>query len=191
MKELVLASANQKKILELNDLLQGVRVLSLKDIGFDHPIEEPFFTFQENAFQKANTVFQFCAKNVLADDSGICIQALDNAPGVLSARYAGDHASDEANLLKVLHNMQGQEDRRAFYKAVLCLIWEGQAYYFEGECHGQLIDEPRGAKGFGYDPIFVPEGYSETFAELPASVKKQISHRAIAIQQLSSFLNTL
>lgn len=190
MKEIVLASANKKKITELKDLLKDISVLSLNDIGFHQEIEEPFFTFNENAFQKANTIHQFCGKNVLADDSGICIQALNDAPGVLSARFAGHGATDQDNLDKVLFELKDKTDRRAYYKAVLCLIWNGAVHYFEGECHGILIDTPIGTNGFGYDPIFVPDGYTETFAQLSPSIKQQISHRAKAMKQLLHFINS-
>lgn len=190
MKEIVLASANKKKITELKDLLKDISVLSLNDIGFHQEIEEPFFTFNENAFQKANTIHQFCGKNVLADDSGICIQALNDAPGVLSARFAGHGATDQDNLDKVLFELKDKTDRRAYYKAVLCLIWNGAVHYFEGECHGILIDTPIGKNGFGYDPIFVPDGYTETFAQLSPSIKQQISHRAKAMKQLLHFINS-
>lgn len=190
MKEIVLASANKKKITELKDLLKDISVLSLNDIGFHQEIEESFFTFNENAFQKANTIHQFCGKNVLADDSGICIQALNDAPGVLSARFAGHGATDQDNLGKVLFELKDKTDRRAYYKAVLCLIWNGAVHYFEGECHGILIDTPIGTNGFGYDPIFVPDGYTETFAQLSPSIKQQISHRAKAMQQLLDFINS-
>jgi XTP/dITP diphosphohydrolase len=190
MKEIVLASANKKKIAELNNLLGDFSVLSLSDIGFDREIEEPFLTFNENAFQKANTIYSFCGKNVLADDSGLCVEALDNKPGVFSARYAGNGADDQANLQKVLNELKGKTNRKAFYKAVLCLIWNGTAHYFEGECHGTLIETPIGANGFGYDPVFVPDGYKETFAQLPPEVKQQISHRAKAMKQLHHYLAT-
>ena len=188
MREIVLASANKKKIAELNNLLGDFSVLSLSDIGFDQEIEEPFLTFNENAFQKANTIYRFSGKNVLADDSGLCVEALDNKPGVFSARYAGNGADDQANLQKVLKELEGKANRKAFYKAVLCLIWNGTAHYFEGECHGTLIEVPIGTNGFGYDPIFVPEGYDETFAQLPLEVKQQISHRAKAMKLLHQYL---
>lgn len=190
MVELVLASANKKKIKELNELLEGITVSSLNDIGFDKEIEEPYFTFRENAHTKAQTIFDFCGKNVLADDSGISVPTLNNQPGVLSARYAGNHASDEQNLEKLLADMHEKEHRQAFYTAVLCLIWDGVPHYFEGTCHGTLTDKPRGTNGFGYDPIFIPNGYSETFAELPAEVKQKISHRAQAMQQLIAFIKS-
>ncbi|MES2479111.1 MAG: RdgB/HAM1 family non-canonical purine NTP pyrophosphatase [Bacteroidota bacterium] len=190
MKEIVLASANKKKIAELNNLLGDFSVLSLSDIGFDREIEEPFLTFNENAFQKANTIYSFCGKNVLADDSGLCVEALDNKPGVFSARYAGNGADDQANLEQVLNELKGKTNRKAFYKAVLCLIWNGTAHYFEGECHGTLIETPIGTNGFGYDPVFVPDGYNETFAQLAPEVKQQISHRAKAMKQLHHYLAT-
>lgn len=189
MKELVIASANKKKIAELLDLAEGVDILSLKDIGFDQAIEEPYLTFKENALQKAKTVFSFCNKNVLSDDSGLSVLTLNNQPGVFSARYAGDNATDQENLDKLLKDLEGKENRKAFYTAVLCLIWDGVPHYFEGSCHGVLIDEPRGKNGFGYDPIFIPNGYEHTFAELPPEVKKKISHRAQAMQQLGFFLD--
>lgn len=188
MNELVLASANKKKIKELNELLQGFTVLSLHDIGFDQEIAEPFYSFEENAHAKANTIYQYCKKNVLADDSGICVPVLKDAPGVFSARYAGAAASDENNLNKLIEDMQGQADRRAYYKAVLCLIWKGKPYYFEGICHGQLLTEKKGNNGFGYDPIFAPNGFDESFAELPPSIKNSISHRAIAMQKMIAFI---
>ncbi|MGC4056685.1 MAG: non-canonical purine NTP pyrophosphatase [Chitinophagaceae bacterium] len=169
------------------ELLSGVQILSLDDIGFTSEIEEPYLTFHENAWQKANTVFQFCGLNVLADDSGICVPVLNNEPGVLSARYAGDHASDDANLRLLLKNMEGHTDRRAFYKAVLCLFWNGMPSYFEGTCHGTLLRQEQGSGGFGYDPIFVPDGYDASFGELDAAVKQQISHRANAMRQLIAF----
>lgn len=190
MQQLVLASRNKKKIGELNELLHGVTVLSLDDIAFHDEIAEPYLTFRENALQKARTVSEFANRNVLADDSGICVPVLNNQPGVFSARYAGEKATDEQNLHKLLADMEGKEHRQAFYKAVLCLIWDGVPHYFEGTCHGTLRDTPVGTNGFGYDPIFVPEGYTETFAQLPASVKQQISHRAQAMEQLMSFIHS-
>jgi XTP/dITP diphosphohydrolase len=186
--ELVLASSNKKKIAELKALLPNVSLLSLKDIGFDREIEEPYFTFEENAAAKAKTIFEFCGKNVLADDSGICVATLNNDPGVFSARYAGEHATDQENLNKLLHELKGRTERRAFYKAVLCLIIDGITHYFEGSCHGQITEEPQGDKGFGYDPIFMPNGYNQTFGELPETIKHSISHRAQAMNELKAFL---
>jgi XTP/dITP diphosphohydrolase len=189
IKELVLASRNKKKIAELKDLLPGVSILSLDDIGFQDEIEEPFETFKENARQKAQVVYEFCGLDVLADDSGISVPALGNAPGVFSARYAGPGASDEENLQKLLSEMASKTDRRAFYTAMLCLMHRGEAHYFVGTCYGTILETPKGSGGFGYDPAFVPEGYTQTFGELDPSVKQQISHRAQAMRALHEFLN--
>lgn len=186
--KLVLASRNKKKIAELRELLPGIEILSLDDIGFHEMIEEPYMTFKENAWQKAQTVHLFCGLDVLADDSGISVPALGNAPGVFSARYAGSEADDTANLNLLLKNMESATDRRAFYTAVLCLIQRGTAHYFEGICHGTLLHAARGTGGFGYDPIFVPEGYEQTFGELDPAIKQNISHRAAAMRELRRFL---
>lgn len=185
---LVLASSNKKKIVELKELLPNFSVHTARDIGFLEEIPEPYLTFAENAQQKAQTIFAFCGHNVLADDSGISVEALDGAPGVWSARFAGEGAGDQENLDKLIKVMEGKDNRRAWYTAVLCLIWNGQTHFFKGKCHGTLLKEPKGSNGFGYDPIFVPDGYQESFAELSPEVKRKISHRAKAMQLLQSFL---
>jgi XTP/dITP diphosphohydrolase len=177
MTELIIASGNRGKIKEIKEILPGINILSLADIGFDGDIPEPYDTFEQNAFIKADTIYKYTSKNVFADDSGICVDALGGAPGVFSARYAGEKATDEANLNLLMH-----------YTAVICLIWNGKTYYFEGICNGSLLDEPRGTGGFGYDPIFVPESYDQTFAELPPEIKNNISHRGKAIRQMTEFL---
>jgi len=186
--QIVLASSNKGKLRELAGLLPSMELLSLSDIGFTEAIPEPYFTFRENAMTKAKTVYEFCKKNTLADDSGICVDALDGAPGVFSARYAGTSASDQANLDKLLWEMKDKNNRSAHYKAVLCLVWEGQYHYFEGICNGHIAETPRGSKGFGYDPAFIPEGYDQTFGELDEAIKYRISHRAKAMAALKTFL---
>lgn len=188
MKELVIASNNQGKIREIRHLLQEFDLLSLADIGFTDEIEEPYDTFEENAQVKAAAIFNFSGKNVFADDSGICVDALNGAPGVFSARYAGEPKDDQRNLELVLENMKNQANRAAHYKAVICLIWNEQTYFFEGICRGTLLEAPRGDGGFGYDPIFVPDGYDQTFAELPLDIKNQISHRGKALKAMADFL---
>lgn len=191
MKELVIASNNEGKILEIKTMIDDIELLSLKDIGFTEEIPEPYFTFEENAMAKALAVHKYSGKNVFADDSGICVNALNGAPGVISAHYSGKR-DDEANLQKVLQELQelkDRDDRSAYYKAIICLIWEGDTYFFEGICNGKIIEEKRGAGGFGYDPIFIPDGYNETFAELPLSIKNKISHRGKAIEKMVQFLN--
>jgi XTP/dITP diphosphohydrolase len=185
--ELVMASNNKGKIREIKELLQDVQLLSLTDIGFTEDIPEPWHTFEENAHAKAWTIFSFSGKNVFADDSGICVRHLAGRPGVDSAHYSGKR-DDEANLQQVLHNMNGVADRSAWYKAVICLVWDGTEHYFEGICEGTLLEEKRGAGGFGYDPIFIPEGYEQTFAELSPEVKNAISHRGKAVRQMVAFI---
>ena len=187
MPELVIASNNAHKISEISQLVEGTELLSLKEIGFTAEIPEPYHTFEENALAKASAIYQFCGKNVFADDSGICVHALGGAPGVDSAHYSGER-DDERNLQKVLAGLKGEQDRRAFYKAVICLVWDGEVYYFEGICEGKITEEKRGEGGFGYDPIFISDGYEQTFAELPLSEKNKISHRGRAVRKMVEWL---
>ena len=187
MEQLVIASNNAGKIREIRELVEGVELLSLRDIEFTEEIAEPFFTFEENALAKASAIHQFSGKNVFADDSGLCVTALNGMPGVDRAHYSGER-DDEKNLQKVLTELNGADDRSAFYKAVICLIWNDEVYYFEGICRGQIINEKRGDGGFGYDPVFLPDGYEQTFAELPLSIKNQISHRGKAVKLMVEFL---
>lgn len=187
MNRLVIASNNKGKITEIKQLVDNVTLLSLSDIGFTADIAEPYHTFEENAFAKASAIHQFSGLNVFADDSGICVNALKGMPGVDSAHYSGTR-DDEANLQKVLVNLEMSTDRSAYYKAVICLIWNGQTYYFDGICEGTIIKEKRGSGGFGYDPIFVPSGYMQTFAELSPEVKNQLSHRGKAVRKMVAFM---
>lgn len=190
MPQLVIASNNQHKIGEIKQMVGDLELLSLKDIGFVEEIAEPFHTFEENALAKASAIFKFCGNNVFADDSGICVNALNGEPGVDSAHFSGER-DDEKNLQKVLFELKGKQDRSAFYKAVICLVWDGEVYYFEGICEGTIIEEKRGEGGFGYDPIFIPDGYERTFAELPLSVKNEISHRGRAVRKMVEWLSKL
>lgn len=187
MQQLVIASNNEGKIREIRELVEDIELLSLKDIGFTNEIAEPFHSFEENALAKASAIYEFCGKNVFADDSGLCVNALHGAPGVDSAHYS-DTRDDEQNLQKVLDGLKGNADRSAYYKAVICLIWDGEVYYFDGICQGKIIEAKRGDGGFGYDPIFVPDGYDMTFGELPLSIKNQISHRGKAVKKMVEFL---
>lgn len=187
MQQLVIASNNEGKIREIREMIADIELLSLKDIGFSADIPEPYHTFEENALTKASAIYKYCGKNVFADDSGLCINTLHGAPGVDSAHYSGQR-DDEKNLQKALMDINGSADRSAFYKAVICLIWNEEVYYFEGLCNGRIIEEKRGNGGFGYDPIFIPDGYNQTFAELPLSIKNNISHRGKAIKKMVDFL---
>jgi len=188
MQQLVIASNNAHKIGEISELVGDIELLSLKEIGFTEDIPEPYHTFEENALAKASAIYKFSEKNVFADDSGLCVHALNGEPGVDSAHYSGER-DDEKNLQKVLAGLKGADNRSAFYKAVICLVWDGEVYYFEGICEGRIIDEKRGEGGFGYDPIFIPEGYEQTFAELPLSTKNSVSHRGKAVKKMVEFLS--
>ncbi|HRO43544.1 MAG TPA: RdgB/HAM1 family non-canonical purine NTP pyrophosphatase [Flavipsychrobacter sp.] len=188
MHELVIASNNSGKIQEIRALVGDISLLSLNDIGFHNEIEEPFHTFEQNALAKTEAVYQFCGKNVFADDSGLCVNALGGEPGVHSAYFGGLPRSDKNNNLKLLEALNGSIDRSAFYKAVLCLKWENEVYFFEGICRGSITEQPRGENGFGYDPLFLPESFDQTFAELALSTKNQLSHRGQAIKKMVAFL---
>lgn len=185
--ELVIASNNKGKIREIREMLSGVSLLSLGDVGFTADTPEPWHTFEENALEKARAVHEFCGKNVFADDSGICVYALHGRPGVDSAHYSGTR-NDEQNLQKLLDDMRDVADRRAYYKAVMCLVWEEEVYYFEGICEGVILMERRGEGGFGYDPVFMPRGYEQSFGELAPEVKNEISHRGIAVRKMVAFI---
>lgn len=187
MQQLVIASNNKGKIREIREMIDSIELLSLQDIGFGNEIDEPFHTFEENALAKASAIYQFCNKSVFADDSGICANALNGAPGVDSAHYSGER-DDDKNLKQLLANLTDKADRSGYYKAVVCLIWEGETYFFEGICMGTIIDSPQGYGGFGYDPIFVPDGYEQTFAQLTPDIKNTISHRGKAIMKMIDFL---
>lgn len=186
---LLFASANYGKIKEVQQILGRTFVIKeLKDFGIIEELPETGNSFQENARQKARYVFEKTKHTVFAEDSGLCIDALKGAPGVHSAHYAGLPRKDEKNIQRVLQQLQNHPDRTAYFISVICLIWQGTEYFFEGKIHGYIAETPRGNKGFGYDPIFIPQGYTQSFAELPASVKNSLSHRYRALVQLKQFL---
>lgn len=186
---IIFASANKNKIKEITTLLEGrYSILGLSDLGILSEIPEPGTTIKENSFLKANYVIDFLKgeKNVpvFADDSGLEVEALDNAPGVMSARYAGISKNDEANNKKLLESLKNITNRKARFVTVITLILNNQIHYFEGEIKGTIAFEPRGDNGFGYDPLFIPQGYRSTFAELSGEIKNEISHRAKAVNKL-------
>ncbi len=196
--QLVFASSNHNKIREINEILPATfTVIGLKDIGITEEIPEPGTTIKENSFLKASYVVNFLKNKgsvntpVFADDSGLEVEALGKAPGVYSARYAGIPKSDENNNHKLLKELQQVTLRQARFVCVITLILGDSIHYFEGEMKGTIAYEPRGEKGFGYDPLFIPQGYRSTFAELDAAAKNEISHRGKAVNQLVSFLNSL
>ncbi len=188
--EIVFASNNAHKLEEVRSKLPEVfKVLSLKDVLGDVDIPETGTTLDENAAIKANYVFERTGKNCFADDTGLEISVLNGEPGVYSARYAGEECSFQDNMDKVLRNMAGATDRSAKFRTAICLILNGEEYLFEGSVDGEMLAEKRGEEGFGYDPIFQPKGFEETFAEMSMDQKNLISHRGRAVQKLVDFLS--
>lgn len=188
-KKLVVATNNAHKLEEISAILGNeMELLSLKDIHCNADIPETADTLEGNARQKAMYIHENYGMDCFADDTGLEVEALNGAPGVFSARYAGDGHDSEANMQKLLKELEGKENRKAQFRTTICLIMEGKEYLFEGIVKGHIIEEKRGGAGFGYDPIFVPEGYDQTFAELGNDVKNTISHRARAVEKLCTFL---
>jgi XTP/dITP diphosphohydrolase len=191
MRKIVFATNNQHKLDEIRKITEGkIEILSLNDIGSNDEIEETGNTLEENALIKARFIKNKYGYDCFAEDTGLEVEALENAPGVYSARYAGDACRDEDNIKKLLDNLKGIANRKARFRTVIALLMNNEEYFFEGEIKGYIIDEKRGSAGFGYDPIFVPEGYDQTFAELGEEIKNRISHRSIATQKLVDFLLT-
>ena len=189
--EIVFATHNQHKTAEARDILGPDWILkNLQDIGQVEEIPETSDTLQGNALQKAQYVFEKYHTNCFADDTGLEIEALNGRPGVYSARFAGEHCSYSDNVNKVLSEMEGMTNRRACFKTVVALILDGETFYFEGRIDGHITEKPSGEGGFGYDPVFMPDGYDKTFAELSAEEKNKISHRGIAMSKLVKFLNS-
>ena len=190
MKKLVFATNNAHKLEEIRAILgDQVEVLSLKDIHCEADIPETADTLEGNAALKAEYVYRNYGLDCFADDTGLEVEALNGAPGIYSARYAGGEGHDsEANMKKLLHGMEGQDNRRAQFRTAICLIEGGKEHLFEGVVRGEIIRYRRGTSGFGYDPVFVPEGYTETFAEMGNEEKNKISHRARAVQKLCAYL---
>ena len=192
MDPLVFATNNAHKLDEVRKITQGlVRIVSLNEIGCHDDIPETADTLEGNALLKARYVAQRYGCDCFADDTGLEVEALDNAPGVYSARYAGTGHDSEANMRKLLREMEGKNNRKARFRTAIALIRKGHEQLFEGIVNGSITTEKRGDSGFGYDPIFQPEGFEGTFAQLGDDVKNAISHRALACQKLAAFLSTL
>lgn len=192
MNKLVFATNNQHKITEIQHIIGNqLQLLSLKDIQFEGDIPETSPTIEGNAIQKATYIHDRFALNCFADDTGLEVEALGGAPGVYSARYAGINATYGDNVNKLLHEMQGAKNREACFKTVIALFWEGQLFQFEGKICGVITTQTSGEGGFGYDPVFLPHGYQQTFAEMEAALKNKISHRAIATQKLITFIRSV
>ena len=191
-RKLVFATNNAHKLEEVAAILEDqVELLSLNDIGCQADIPETAETLEGNALLKSSYIYKNYHLDCFADDTGLEVEALNGAPGVYSARYAGGEGHDaQANMLKLLHELDGKENRKAQFRTAISLILDGKEYLFEGVIKGEIIKEKRGDSGFGYDPVFMPEGYDRTFAELGNDIKNQISHRALAVQKLCEFLQS-
>jgi XTP/dITP diphosphohydrolase len=190
--ELLFCSSNLHKVEEIQSLLPSwIFVAPMRDQGITEEITEDGHTFVENALLKARYVYRRTGLDVFSDDSGLEVESLGGAPGIYSARYAGIGASSEMNMNKLLESMTGIEQRGARFVCVIALIYKGKEFVFEGFVEGQIRRVRSGNGGFGYDPLFVPKGYTNTFAELSPSIKNQISHRALAIQKMVQHLEQL
>lgn len=189
MTDLVFATNNLHKLQEVREIMGNrFRILSLKDFNLDVEIHEDQDTIEGNACQKARFIFEKTGMNCFADDTGLEINALGSRPGVYSARYAGEGCTFDDNIRKVLTELSDNENRKACFRCAVCLIIDGEEHMFEGRTDGVIIHEKRGSAGFGYDPVFIPDGHTQTFAEMPPYLKNGISHRGRAISKMIRFL---
>lgn len=189
MEHLIFATNNQNKVDEVRAVLgKNFNILPLKEAGIDIDIPEPHDTLEENALEKSKTIFNLTGKNCFSEDTGLEVQALHGEPGVKSARYAGENRSFDANIEKLLNNLKEADNKAARFRTVISLILDGKEYYFEGICTGRIISEKKGGNGFGYDPVFIPDGSELTFAEMEMTEKNKYSHRKKAMEKLISFL---
>lgn len=193
MRTLVFATNNKHKLDEVRKIIEAkdIKIVSLAEIDCHDDIPETADTLEGNALQKARYIKEKFGLDCFADDTGLEVEALDNAPGVFSARYAGPGHDSEANMRKLLDELDGKDNRKARFRTAIALIIDGKEHLFEGIINGSITNDKRGEAGFGYDPIFMPEGYEKTFAELGDDIKNGISHRAIAVNRLAQFLSTL
>ena len=190
MKKIVLATANQHKVKEINQILDGkIEFIGLDELGFDGEIPEDQITIEGNAHQKADFIFQKYGLATIAEDTGLFVNALGGEPGVYSARYALKQHSNLSNIDLLLKKLSSFEDRSAYFKTVFCLVTNNGIQYFYGICKGRIINNPSGVGGFGYDPIFTPDGYEITFAAMDSLTKNKISHRGIALENFIKSFN--
>ena len=192
MKTLVFATNNKHKLDEVRKITANlVNIVSLAEIDCHDDIPETAETLEGNALLKAQYIKEHYGFDCFADDTGLEVESLNNAPGVYSARYAGPENNSEANMKKLLAALEGKENRKARFRTVIALILNGKEYQFDGIINGSITETKKGDSGFGYDPIFMPEGHTQTFAELGDDIKNTISHRALAVKKLADFLSTL
>lgn len=189
MKQIIFATHNKHKTEEIQQLVKDkIEIISLDSLNERKDIPETGDTLKENARQKAAYIYDKYKKDCFADDTGLEVEALNGRPGVYSARYAGEKCSFDDNIDKLLEEMDGKTNRKARFLTVICLIENGKERYFEGECKGVITTERYGKKGFGYDPVFIPDGHAESFAEMSGEDKNKISHRGIATRKLIDYL---
>ena len=190
--KIVFATNNKHKLEEIKDILgKDFEIVSLAEIGCHEDIPETGTTLEENARQKSTYIVEHYSHDCFADDTGLEVEALNGEPGVHSARYAeGTDHDSEANMRKLLANLEGQSNRKACFRTVISLIIDGVEHQFEGKVEGRIATEKHGTEGFGYDPIFIPEGYDKSFAELGEEIKNLISHRARAVKKLAEYLSS-
>jgi XTP/dITP diphosphohydrolase len=191
MTTIIFATNNRNKAEEIRSVTGNrFNIVTLEDAGIDIDIPEPYDTLEANAVEKATTIYRLSNTNVFSEDTGLEVEALNGEPGVKSARYAGDGRNFQANIHKLLENLQPHRNRKAQFRTVICLLWNGGQHLFEGICEGEIISEQKGEKGFGYDPVFVPAGSDKTFAEMTVEEKNRYSHRRKATDQLVAFLSS-
>lgn len=192
MTSLIFATNNINKVVEVRSILQDqFTIRSLAEAGIDIDIPEPFDTLEENALEKARVIHKLTNANCFAEDTGLEVDALNGEPGVKSARYAGEERSFEKNIAKLLANLKDKQNRSAQFKTIISLILNGEEHIFDGICKGIIIASPKGTAGFGYDPVFIPQGSNKTFAEMDLEEKNRYSHRKKAIEKLTQYLKTL
>jgi XTP/dITP diphosphohydrolase len=192
MKTLIFATNNNNKVIEVRSILKNeFKILSLAEAGIDIDIPEPFNTLEENAYEKARVINNITKGNCFAEDTGLEVDALNGEPGVKSARYAGEGRNFENNIDKLLSNLKNTDNRKAQFKTVICIILDGEQHIFDGICKGTIIAERKGQSGFGYDPVFIPDGADKTFAEMTLEEKNNFSHRKKAFKKLTNFLKNL
>ena len=189
MNNLIFATNNQNKVQEVRAVLGELfNIITLKEAGIDIDIPEPHDTLEANATEKSKTIFEITKQNCFSEDTGLEVEALDGEPGVKSARYASEDRSFDDNIEKLLSKLHPFENRSARFRTVISLILDGKEYFFEGICPGKIIGDRKGTNGFGYDPVFVPDGSDKTFAEMDMEGKNEFSHRKKAMEKLISFL---
>lgn len=190
MKSIIFATHNPHKVFEVGLIMnvQNIEIKSLKEVSFNDEIIEDGNTFRENALKKVEALLGAGYKNIIGEDSGLEVEALDGAPGIYSARYSGEPVNHDNNIEKLLTALKDEENRKARFNSTICFAFEGEIHYFEGYCYGQISKQRMGAGGFGYDPVFIPDGYEESFGMLSDKLKSSISHRYNSFKALGKYL---